>query len=274
MSLIGLKGGKLLFGSQDPAFGLISAQGEMELWRGSPSADMRGKTGKHFLVSPDGKRLKFGLKPSSEEPFYFDLGVRRALAPELAGPDLRPPDTTSLKVENWDDHTEQLIKVSNVFGTKDVPLKLRKYEVSYSLAIAPDKKFFLLGSLWSLRSFSAAGEELWERSVPSVAWGVQLAREGKLIIAAYGDGTIRWHRASDGEELLALFIHLPSDPAADKQWILFTPKGYYDCSPGADSLIGWHLNRGANAAADFYPAETFATTFKKPAIIDAALDGV
>ena len=104
--------------------------------------------------------------------------------------------------------------------------------------------------------------------------GVNLACEGQLIIAAFSDGTIRWHRARDGEELLALFIHMPHGPSAEKQWILFTPQGYYDCSPGADGLIGWHINRGPDEAADFYPAHTFAPTFNKPDIVSTALNGV
>src|SRR3990172_991743 len=63
-----------------------------------------------------------------------------------------------------------------------------------------------------LRRFDKDGKQLWEKDVPGVAWGVNLAREGRLILAAYADGTIRWHRAADGEELLALFIHVPEDP--------------------------------------------------------------
>ena len=100
--------------------------------------------------------------------------------------------------------------------------------------------------------------------MPGVAWGVNLAREGRLILAAYGDGTIRWHRTADGEELLALFIHVPDDPKADKRWVLWTPEGYYTASPGGEDLIGWHVNRGPDQAADFYPAETFRSTFHRP----------
>jgi hypothetical protein len=104
---------------------------------------------------------------------------------------------------------------------------------------------------------------------------VNLAREGRLIVAAYADGTIRWHRAADGAELLALFIHLPQGPDGPREWILFTPEGYYDASsPAAERLIGWHVNRGPDEAADFYPVETFASVYKDPARIDAALEAV
>jgi hypothetical protein len=72
--------------------------------------------------------------------------------------------------------------------------------------------------------------------------------------------------------LLALFIHLPKGADGPREWILFTPEGYYDASsPEAEKLIGWHLNRGPNEAADFYPVEMFASVYKKPDRIAAAL---
>ena len=96
---------------------------------------------------------------------------------------------------------------------------------------------------------------------------MNISGNGKLVVAAYGDGTIRWHRLSDGQELLALFVH-----AKDRRFIAWTPQGYYAASPGAEDLIGWHVNRGFDTAPDFYPASTFASTYNKPAIVQAALD--
>ena len=77
---------------------------------------------------------------------------------------------------------------------------------------------------------------------------MNISGNGKLVAAAYGDGTIRWHRLSDGEELLALFVH-----AKDRRTIAWTPKGYYAASPGAEDFIGWHVNRGFDTAPDFSP---------------------
>jgi len=57
--------------------------------------------------------------------------------------------------------------------------------------------------------------------------------------------------------------------------ILLTRMGYCTASSErAEDLIGWHVNRGDGEAADFYPAETFAETFRRPEKIAAALDGV
>ena len=98
---------------------------------------------------------------------------------------------------------------------------------------------------------------------------MNIGGNGRLVVAAYDDGTIRWHRLSDGQELLALFVH-----AKDRRYIAWTPQGYYAASPGGEDLIGWHVNRGFDTAPDFYPASTFASTYCRPDIVKAALDNV
>ena len=103
--------------------------------------------------------------------------------------------------------------------------------------------------------------------MPGVVWGVNIAKNGKLVVAAYADGTIRWHRLDNGQELLALFVH-----AKDHRWVAWTPKGYYTTSVGGSDLIGWHVNRGLDQAADFYPASTFRATFHRPDLVTRALD--
>lgn len=36
---------------------------------------------------------------------------------------------------------------------------------------------------------------------------MNISADGRYVVAAYADGTIRWHRAEDGAELLAFFPH-------------------------------------------------------------------
>lgn len=118
------------------------------------------------------------------------------------------------------------------------PLPLDPYETSRALAIAPDAESFLLGTGWYLRRFNADGSEIWRISTPETVWGVNLTADGRIAVAAIGDGTVRWYRYSDGQELLALFVH-----KGTREWVTWTPTGYYHASPGGDRLIGWHLNR-------------------------------
>jgi len=49
-----------------------------------------------------------------------------------------------------------------------------------------------------------------------------------------------------------------------KRWVLWTPDGYYAASIGGEELIGWHLNRGKDQAADFYPVSHFRDAYYRP----------
>lgn len=98
-------------------------------------------------------------------------------------------------------------------------------------------------------------------------WAINVSRDNRWVVAAYGDGTIRWHRASDGAEEMAFYPHPDR-----KRWVLWTPSGYYDASPGAEDLIGWHVNRGKDAAADFFPASRFRDRFYRPDVLAHVLE--
>lgn len=66
------------------------------------------------------------------------------------------------------------------------------------------------------------------------------------------DQTIRLWNIRTGELLINLFI------GSDREWVVWTPEGYYKSSPKGDQLIGWHINCGWDKAAEYryaYPYE-------------------
>ncbi len=92
--------------------------------------------------------------------------------------------------------------------------------------------------------------------MPDIVWAVTISGDGRFVVAAYSDGTIRWHQGSDGAEVLAFFPH------ADRQrWIAWTPQGFFNASPGAEELIGYHLNRGRDREGEFIAARQLRETF-------------
>jgi hypothetical protein len=58
----------------------------------------------------------------------------------------------------------------------------------------------------------------------------------------------------------------------DGQWIIWHPQGYYDASPGADQLIGWHINRGYDKSATFFKVQQFKDKLYRPDVIDGILE--
>ena len=87
-------------------------------------------------------------------------------------------------------------------------------------------------------------------------------------MAGYGDGTIRWHRAEDGQEVQALFPH-----ADRKRWVVWTPEGFYATSgPDAEDLMGYHLNQGKDREGTFVSARQLRERFYQPGLIARRLD--
>ena len=134
-------------------------------------------------------------------------------------PGLHPPLIQGLPISDWQNNFNPTLAGK--------PIPINRYEMARSLAIRPDHKGFALGSDFWLRAFDADGKQLWERAGPAAAWGVNISDDGRIIVAAYRDGTIRWQRWSDGAELLALFVNRKT-----KAWVAWTPSGYYNASPG------------------------------------------
>ena len=241
----------------DPAFGLLDANGRARLWKVGVAPDLRDM-GDGFALSDDAKRVRFGLAQWAVGPVVFDLTAATLAGSPEAPAGLAPAKTAGLPVARWRHDTP-------AFAGKRIALD--PHESTHSLAIRPDQAGFVLGADFSVRSFDAGGRQRWQQRAGSIAWGVNLTPDGRIIVAAYGDGTIRWHRWSDGQELLALFVNKDT-----KAWVAWTPSGYYMASPGGEDMIGWHVNRGWDQAADFFPASRFRDKYSRPDIVQLVLD--
>ena len=258
MDLHPLPDGGLAIGTADPAWVVLDTDGSERLARRPATPDLRKKLGEHFSLSTDATRLRFGLDFGGTQPVLFDLRHPDLNPAPMPDPTLSRPRIDALPITGWEDTTHPRLA--------DRPLPLEDHVRSHSLAIAPDARRFLLGSDWSLLLFDRDGRELWERHVPGTAWGVNISGDGRVAVVAYGDGTLRWHRLDDGEELLALFPHRDGG-----QWVLWTPDGFFDASPGAEQLIGYHLNRGADQEAEFVGVDQLYDQFYRPDLVAAAL---
>jgi WD40 repeat protein len=253
MALRGLPGGRLAFAAQDPRLGVLGADGRAVWEVGPPIADYRSH-GNALAVSEDGARVRFGYEYLGASPAVFSVpDLRLEQGGDERGLDEPRLEARGLAVEDWED-----TRAPTLNGER---LPLYPYEASRSLAVAPDGEHFVLGAEWSLRLFDREGQELWRRPVPDAVWGVNVTGDGRLVVAAYGDGTIRWHKIEDGAELLTLLPH-----ADRERWVLWTPEGYYASSPGAGPMLGWHVNRGRDRAPDFYPITAYGGFFQPAAL--------
>lgn len=284
MHLLPLKNGGIAFGAADPAFGVINAADDRTIFKTSTIADYRAML-QNFLISHDGSTIQFGYELWGKSPASFSLKDRlldtdpnlakrdRELSSpkqsqdKIASPSARYDTTLSapitssagLEITEWNETTTPKLNGK--------ALKLKKYEVSFSLAISPSGESFLLGAHMYLRLFDRNGTEIWNVPVPGVAWSVNISGNNRVAVAAFGDGTIRWYSMKEGKELLAFFPHKDR-----KKWVIWSPKGYYDASAGAEELIGWHVNQGKDREAEFFPASRFRAGLYRPDIIAKVLE--
>ena len=258
MDIHALAAGGIVFGAAEPLWGVYDAAGVRVRAVQRSIADLRDMNEK-FRLSHDGMAVHFGYEFFARSPARFDA-TRGTLALTDDGSGLNSPIRSSAGIEITDYSSNRYPKLN---GRQ---LTLKAYEQARSFAIAPDGQHFVLGADWYLRLYDRQGNERWQVANPGAAWGVNIPGNGRAVVAAFSDGTIRWYRLSDGRELMAFFPH-----ADRKRWVLWTPSGYYDASPGAEDLIGWHLNRGKDSAADFYPASRFRNQFYRPDVIAKVL---
>jgi len=256
MALTLLTDGRLALAAAGPQLGLVSPGGRSLALLGPSVLDYRDNP---LTVSADGASIGFGYGPDGSVRARFAV-AERSLSPDLSPSTLALPRLAALglQVADWHNGAAPLLN--------GLPLPLQPHETSRSLALFPDGSAFLLGTDWYLRCYDRQGRLRWRIAAPGIAWGVNVSADGKLALAAFGDGSIRWFRLSDGRELLSFFPH-----ADRRRWVLNTPLGYYDASVGGEDLAGWQLNRGAAEAGDFFPISRFRAVYYRPDLIDRIL---
>ncbi len=245
------KGG-ILVASTEPCLGLINVRGE-PLWTvTSPILDFRGQAD-IMQVSEDGKVVDFGYLGSAEAVLGFDVRSLTLSSPPPNDGTTFAPRREGLTIERWRNGTTLTL------GGRALPLQ--RNEIAHSLAVAPDAKRFFLGSSFALTAFDDAGTRKWRQPSPSEVWAVNASRDGRVVVAAYKDGTIRWHRADDGRELLALQV-LPNKT----DWVLWTPEGFYEATPGALDVLKWVVNHGPDSPATTLPVSAIPKLHRPDAL--------
>jgi len=96
--------------------------------------------------------------------------------------------------------------------------------------------------------------------------GVNISGDGRIIVAAFLDGSIRWHRWSDGKELLR--CSSTANPRLDR---LDTDRLLHGLARrrGSDRLAS---QSRLGPAGRLFPASRFRERFNRPDIVHLALE--
>jgi WD40 repeat protein len=253
-----LSGGRILVASMGTCLGVTDARGEPIWTVASPILDFREQRDV-MRVSQDGRVVDFGFRGSAGPVLRYDvrsLTLSRPAAPNESGTfaSLRE----GLTIDGWRNGMKPTLSGR--------ALSLAPYEVSHSLAIAQDAKRFFLGSNFALTAFDEAGRQKWRLRSRATVWAVNASKDGRVVVTAGGDGAIRWHRADDGRELLALQVLPNGKEPPEWDWVLWTPEGFYEATPGAEDVLKWVVNHGPDNAATTLPVSAVAKLHRPSAL--------
>src|SRR5262249_31929617 len=120
----------------------------------------------------------------------------------------------------------------------------------------------VVGGAYGLYLLDLRTKEITRRYVghSGIVLNIALSPDGRYFVTGSTDQTLcAWDPASE-QPLLSLF-------AAGTEWIAWTPEGYYAASANGERLMGWQVNRGPNALAEFHPAARFRKSLYQPEVI-------
>ncbi|HEX7970540.1 MAG TPA: hypothetical protein VF502_20140, partial [Stellaceae bacterium] len=250
-----LADGRAAYVTAEPSFGVIAEDGKPGLHREAAKGDFRDAWRDAFRVSRDGAVVDFPSLPGGKRRFRFDLLAGSLTADPAPRADLQRPvlEHDGIKIADWQNGAAPKL------NGRAIPLE--PAERIHSVAILPDGGHVALGTDFYVRlerttaetrdlRLELAGGEAWRQIAPAPVWSVNASGDGRYVIVALGDGTIRWYAADDGHEVMALFV----DPR-DRRWVAWTPEGFFDHSrepgrPSGETLVGYHLNNGPSKLAE------------------------
>ncbi len=237
--------------------GLIGARGEPIWTVAAPILNFRNQADV-MRVSEDGKVVDFGYRGLGQPVLRFDV-MSLTLSSPPPNQDLTfAPYREGLTIDGWRTGT------SPTLDGRALPFE--RYDIARSLAVAPDAKRFFLGSQFALTAFDDAGTQKWRWQSRNEVWAVNASRDGRIVVAAYQDGAIRWHRADDGRELLALQVLPNKDEPTKWDWVLWTPEGFYEATPGAQDALKWVVNHGPDSPATTLPVSAIPKLHRPDAL--------
>jgi WD40 repeat protein len=261
MSMCTSDDGSVLIAVAGPLLKFMNSDGNVRWQKITPIARLESQGG-ILSTSRDGSIVDFGYTNEKHPSLRFDMKKLTLTHDPPADGLTTPPTTTGLPIKDWRNSFHPTFNGAE--------LKLEDSEESRSMAISPNGQRFVFGTTWTLRARDANNQPIWHRDVGDV-WAVNVTGDGRWVVAAYDDGTIRWHRLDTGEEMLALMV-LHSKKGDGDEWVAWTREGYY-VAKGAFGVLRWHANSESDsrAFATAIPAASIAD-FNHPDVLPLILD--
>ncbi|QWF72368.1 caspase family protein [Methylomonas paludis] len=257
---------KAFYSSAEPAWAAIDQDNELykhqaQLWD-ARAVELPGKI---FAVSGNGLTIAYSADATSDKVFSFDVNTLEfhddTSADVLAQLSSPSTEAGSLKVKDWRRGLPLINGVTPEF---------ERYELAYAAAVSSTGDHALLGTNYNLRVYAADGRQIKKIYTPAAVYAVNIAGNGKLALAALGDGTIRWYSLENNEELRELATLFPYNEGKD--WIIWTEEGFFGNSDGGgEKLAGYHLNKGEDKRPEWIEFSQVYQLYYSPELIKSKL---
>lgn len=212
----------VLFASSDPRWGWVMPATDRAGLRGvhlldTERLDLRGVPGRVWGIDPAGKIVEFQGAGKDMAPLRFDLNELTLTVAAFRALDMSRP------------------RPVNGSAPPGLPrgTVLRAMDAGPGGVVAGTDDYLLL--------YDGAGRAMARRQVATAVWGLAVARGARVVVAAHGDGTLRWYSLEPDRlltELGGLFV------AADqRRWLAWRADGRFAHSAGGGAaLVGFQQN--------------------------------
>jgi WD40 repeat protein len=251
-----LTGNRYAYASFDGSWGIAGSEGAIT---GAQAGSSYVRRADRLLISADANAVQWQSNAGTG-PQHFVLRERVVRPGAMSSPILPPLPSVFSGTRDWESPPSGQ---PTLLGTA---LPLAAGEISRAVSLVGKTGDLAWGTGQRLLRVGPSGAIRWSIQPGAETRAVHASSDGRLIVAALSDGTLRWYRAADGVLLLSLFAPSP------QRWVIWTPQGFYDASPGAEYLIGWHLNGASGRASEFFSIGRFRERFHRPDVIDLVLN--
>jgi WD40 repeat protein len=259
------KGDLIVVGVSKPYLGMFDNTFRLRWEHRSRVAEYPGPN--TIRVNEKGDKVEFRFQPNPQV-VQFSLG-------ELSIVD-RPRWST--ESPSHDDSNDGIIlDWGKQLVVDGVPIVFPREERPFAVAQFPNGKEFVVGTTTTIQAFGRDRLRRWSRTLSDATRDIKVSGDGRLVVAAIEDGTIRWFRAEDGVELVAFMPLAKSgspahaNGAAALDWVVWTPDGFYSSTKDATNVLQWLSNQGEKSQAIIVPVSSIAA-LNRPDVIKALAD--
>ena len=262
-ALATLPNGRFIAVSADPGIAVCTQSGTITMEKVAGQMTLAATKDK-LRLSHDGLSAVMAMKTSKTMPtqtakkFLFSLMDRdlTAVTPSAGN------DGYASQRENHDNF--RIEKAPEEIIVNGRTTKLSKGDSYQHHVIAPDGETALVATVFRVFAIERSGSIRWQISSPRTVSALAVSGDGRFAVVAHASGSINWYRMKDRIWLASLMLLHEGG-----RWLIWTPHGFYDASPGSEDMIGWHINSGKDREAQFFPASRFRSEKYKPGLLNS-----